>query len=159
MLHSSCTVFGRFLFQPPLVEQANARTVQPTEVFFMPVCKKCNKEFVPKIDNGINSYCSHKCLRSRDRNGSKNPKWRGGRTLMCDGRVLIYCPGHPMAKAINGTYCLEYRLIMAKKLGRNLTDSEIVHHIDGDPTNNDLGNLEVMTQSEHAREHFTKKEK
>lgn len=48
MLYSSCTVFGRFLFQPPLVELANARTVQPVEVFFMPTTqerfwKKVNK--------------------------------------------------------------------------------------------------------------------
>lgn len=38
---------------------------------------------------------------------------------------------------------LEHRDKMEKKLGRKLKRSEIVHHIDGDPTNNDIDNLQL----------------
>lgn len=46
-----------------------------------------------------------------------------------------------------------HRLIAEKKLGRKLIKGEIVHHIDGNKKNNNIDNLEVMTQSEHARKH------
>jgi hypothetical protein len=47
----------------------------------------------------------------------------------------------------------EHRVIMEKHLGRSLRSDEIVHHIDGDKTNNDISNLIIMSQSEHAKLH------
>lgn len=47
----------------------------------------------------------------------------------------------------------EHRLIMERHLGRELEVNEIVHHKDGDKSNNDLENLEVMSRSEHSRSH------
>ena len=38
-------------------------------------------------------------------------------------------------------------------LGRKLSSDEVVHHIDGDKLNNSWENLEVVSRSEHAREH------
>ena len=48
------------------------------------------------------------------------------------------------------------RFLMAEKLGRPLNPDEQVHHIDGNPLNNDFSNLEVLSSTEHARLHGTK---
>jgi hypothetical protein len=38
-------------------------------------------------------------------------------------------------------YVMEHRLVMAKKLGRLLSRTEVVHHIDHNPSNNQEQNL------------------
>jgi hypothetical protein len=48
----------------------------------------------------------------------------------------------------------EHRVVAEEMLGRPLEAGEIVHHIDGNKHNNDPSNLQVMTQSDHLREHF-----
>ena len=48
------------------------------------------------------------------------------------------------------------RYIIAKELGRELTEDEEVHHIDGNPLNNDINNLQVLTKEEHAKLHAQK---
>ena len=49
-----------------------------------------------------------------------------------------------------------HRIVAEQKMGRPLQPGEIVHHIDGNKRNNDPSNLEVMTQAEHCKLHFTK---
>jgi hypothetical protein len=76
----------------------------------------------------------------------KSEVWYSG-----DGYKYLLRPGHSDAN-LNG-YVKEHRLVVEASLGRHLTDSEVVHHKDRDRLNNSLNNLEVMTQSEHARLH------
>ncbi len=71
---------------------------------------------------------------------------------MSDGRVLIYAPNHPNA-GVAGVYVLRYRLMMEEHLGRYLTENEIIHHKNGDVTDDRIENLEVMSQSVHAKHH------
>lgn len=47
----------------------------------------------------------------------------------------------------------EHRLVVEKSIGRKLTSKEDVHHINGDKTDNRLGNLQVVTRSEHRKIH------
>jgi len=58
---------------------------------------------------------------------------------------------YPMANS-NGQV-REHRLVMAKHLKRRLHPSEIVHHIDGDPTNNSIGNLRLTINTHHSALH------
>lgn len=48
------------------------------------------------------------------------------------------------------------KFLMQEHLGRELLPDEQVHHIDGDPLNNSLDNLEIRQLGEHQREHATK---
>jgi hypothetical protein len=72
----------------------------------------------------------------------------------CKGGGYMYCrtiPTHPKANS-KGLYPL-HRVLMENKLGRLLKKGEDVHHADEDKNNNDPDNLEVLTKSEHGKEH------
>lgn len=89
---------------------------------------------------------------NRGRNtGAQNPRWRGGVQMRQGRKNILVGVDHPMATASG--YVLEYRLVMAEKLGRPLTTDELVHHIDGDPTNNHPDNLALVSRSQHMRIH------
>ena len=50
-----------------------------------------------------------------------------------------------------GRYSFEHRLLAEELLGRPLLSGEVVHHRDGDGTNNDPSNLVVLpSQAHHA---------
>ena len=87
-----------------------------------------------------------------EKRAANNPKWRGGSITEADGRTLIYCPDHPLPNH-SGIYVYRYRLIMEKHLGRFLLKSELVHHKNGNCTDDRLENLEVTSRSDHARRH------
>ena len=46
-----------------------------------------------------------------------------------------------------------HREAMERKLGRKLQSGEHIHHIDGDPKNNSLDNLELTDHSTHMSVH------
>lgn len=92
-----------------------------------------------------------------DRTGSKNPKWKGGVYYRKDGRVFVYAPDHP--NCINGKYVLRYRLVMEAHLGRLLSPKEVVHHINGNPSDDRIENLMVLTHKTHHDFHGLPKHK
>lgn len=85
-----------------------------------------------------------------------NPSWNGGRTVDKHGYILIHRPEHPHANT--GGYVREHRLTMETVLGRYLSPTEVVHHKDGDPRNNDPANLEVFPDNGlHLQQELTGK--
>ncbi len=59
---------------------------------------------------------------------------------------------HPLSYTSDGSVYL-HRHIASLKLGRWLTTNEHVHHLDGDKLNNNPNNLEILSNSEHAKLH------
>jgi hypothetical protein len=47
----------------------------------------------------------------------------------------------------------EHRKLVEKHLQRPLTTDEVVHHINGDKTDNRIENLVVMSKADHAKLH------
>src|SRR5262245_45901020 len=69
-------------------------------------------------------------------------QYRGGRIWVGEYWRVKVSLDDPMASMRNNLgYVLEHRLVMARKLGRPLKESETVHHIDGDKENNSPDNL------------------
>jgi len=83
-------------------------------------------------------------MRGKALRGPENGQWKGGR-LLRGGDVMIWTPdrGH----------IAEHRLLMEQMLGRQLEPGEVVHHRDGNHTNNASDNLQVYRRnSEHLAE-------
>ena len=89
---------------------------------------------------------------SKMASGNNNYFWRGGIKVDKSGYILIYSPDHPYNV---DNYVREHRLVMEKYLKRYLKIDEIVHHLDGDKSNNKLTNLKLMTISEHRKLHIS----
>jgi hypothetical protein len=83
--------------------------------------------------------------------------WKGGRCIDSKGyiSVLIFEHSHGRNKRI-----AEHRLVMEKYLGRHLNPNEIIHHKNGNRTDNRIENLKLSTrqkhQSSHVKEYYKK---
>lgn len=58
---------------------------------------------------------------------------------------------------VNGRYVYQHRLIVEKHIGRKLLRTEIVHHINGDRTDNRIENLLLTDMRTHMAYHCCKK--
>ena len=91
-------------------------------------------------------------MRGRFTKQDKHPLWNGGKIRnTTNGRTYIdvYSPEHPYRYKLH-PYVKEHRLVMEKHIGRYLLPNEIVHHINGDATDNRIENLTLMTLGEHS---------
>jgi len=84
-----------------------------------------------------------------------NPNWQGGKSQDNRGyiRILLPCDSFFYPMAIKSGYVLEHRLVVAQSLGRNLHSFEIVHHKNGNKSDNRLNNLELSSNGSHSLSH------
>lgn len=73
-----------------------------------------------------------------------NKPWGSARTVRADGYIYI---------TKNGKQVMEHRWLIEQKIGRPLTECEVVHHRDRDRQNNRLDNLVLTSRSEHSSYH------
>lgn len=89
--------------------------------------------------------------------GDLNPAWKGGVTLKrpkgnYTGVRYVRCPPELLSMARSDGYISEHRLVMAQWVGRLLTRSECVNHVDHDPSDNRRENLDLWpTNGDHKR--------
>lgn len=137
-------------------------------------CENCGKSkqiYPSQLKKSKIFFCDYSChriyknkvanpSRSRDLKGENNPmwgkhpkawnkglrgkdshNWKGGVHNRKDGYVRVY---------VSGKRELLHRNILKDKL----KEKNVVHHIDGNPSNNDKSNLLILpSQAEHARLH------
>jgi len=91
--------------------------------------------------------------------GENNPAWKGGITYFRKkgnyGKhkiKYVRCPKEYLPMARKDGYVMEHRLIVAQHMGRCLKRSEVVHHKDHNPENNDPHNLMLFaSNSQHKK--------
>jgi len=85
--------------------------------------------------------------------GPNHPSWKGGRHSWNSrgGYIFIWTPEG---------YKREHRIIMESILGRDLKSTELIHHQDENPSNNNELNLKLLqSQKEHSKYHNWGKKK
>ena len=89
--------------------------------------------------------------------GERHHRWNHDRLIASNGYVLVRVPKDHHLHIANG-YAYEHRLVAEQALGRPLQPGEHVDHINGDKQDNRPENLQVLTQSEHAKRHYAERE-
>lgn len=111
-----------------------------TRVPVIKTCLNCGKEFTVKNYRKSTKCCCQKCgveYRDKLKIGNKYTDKKG--------YVHVYVG--------NGKHKLEHVLVIEEAIGRELTKNECVHHIDHNPSNNDISNLLLMTRGAHSKLH------
>lgn len=110
-------------------------------------CEQCQREFQSRRES--TRFCSKSCVWKATRGPEFNA--RIARETAAERSARQRGTGTKGYVKRGGRH--EHRVVAEEMLGRPLRKGEIVHHKDGNKHNNDPSNLEVMTQSEHMREH------
>lgn len=96
------------------------------------------------------------CVIAEARKGLRRIQYanKRGKSRIASNGYVILSPLHveetdlPIFRAMQkaGSYVLQHRFVMAKHLGRPLTSTELVDHMDGNKQNNDLTNLRIYVR-------------
>lgn len=110
-------------------------------------CLQCGtafKTWPAWIRKGGGKFCSRAC--------SVIAQTGPGITTHTNGYPMTRKPEHPHANPYGWVY--DHILIAEETLGRQLTPDEVVHHKDGNPSNNEPNNLQVLPNlAEHTKLH------
>ncbi len=91
-------------------------------------CEWCESEYLGRPQDG-RRFCSRPCFYAWQTDNAQGHVNENGYRLIPDGE---------------GGYRPEHRIVIERILGRRLTSSETVHHLDGDKLHNEPSNLALM---------------
>lgn len=83
------------------------------------------------------------------RRGKHHHSWKGGTFIDSRGYRMVRVP----ERTSSSMYCAEHVLRIENLIGRPLKPNEVIHHVNGIKTDNDLKNLHLCTRSEHRKLH------
>lgn len=113
-------------------------------------CVECGNEMQLRPSEAVRQFCGNACaikgrtIRAIDR------LYDGRRILKtAQGYLEVYYPEHPNANS--GKRVFEHRLVMEKVIGRYLSKTEQVDHINGVKDDNRPENLQILSASDHGR--------
>lgn len=88
-------------------------------------------------------------IKGHNGRGAGNGMYNGGHCF--DKRT-----GRWLADRGDGVFIARSRVIMQKHLGRALSSDEIVHHVNHNPLDDCIENLQILSRAEHMLVHFHK---
>lgn len=117
-------------------------------------CLICSKLFTIKQSHAhLRKTCSLDCAGEHKSQTNVGPAHWAWKPVKKVPAVYLY-----KRVRFNGIYQYEHRFVMEKHLGRKLKRNEHVHHLNGDPTDNRLENLQIISPREHMLLHHRQKD-
>ncbi|PRR85991.1 HNH endonuclease signature motif containing protein [Clostridium luticellarii] len=104
-------------------------------------CEMCGKSFEVQR-NSKQRFCSVNCVNKYKK---KSGKYKKNGYWYENGYKVLYVEGNKCIK--------EHIKVMEEHMGRKLKKNEVVHHINGNKSDNRLQNLKLMTREEHSSYH------
>ena len=103
-------------------------------------CDSCGREFErPRRLRYVRTFCSIICS-GAFHSGNANGFWKPSRTPHADGYALEKAADH--RRSHNGAV-LAHILVAERALGKALPKEAVVHHVNGEPSDNALHNLVI----------------
>lgn len=87
----------------------------------------------------------HRFIQYHHNRGKNNPQYNGGKTKNPLGYIFVRDFSHHKSNSMG--YIGEHILVAEKILGKYLPDKAVVHHVDGNPSNNNPNNLVICENS------------
>lgn len=113
------------------------------------ICKYFNVQ-----ESAIGIFRKRNNLPPRGHSSEKPHNWKGGRYINKQGYVMI------LKKGFTGCdkkgYVKEHRYIYSTFYKITLTNKDIIHHINGDKTDNRIENLQLLDNKSHLILHYPK---